>query len=265
MAIIEWTHPCAESVVATNFRRRKPRNRVGRQQRRGRYGVCGRLMRHGGLHRPRFFGKEQKHDRSQADCAQHPEDIDIRVRCDVSPASTAGFGAALDHLDHPNCQTGCYRCLESYSNQRHHEFLQWPVTIPHLRALADERPAPKPLERGDDDSPRPWLESHAVGVGSPLELKFLRLFEKYGFTPEKQVLVAPADGCAPISIADFAVPGQRLAIYIDGAAFHVGANLRRDRYIRDRLRNGTPPWRVEELSAADLALGERLVRRLIGN
>jgi len=170
----------------------------------------------------------------------------------------------LDHLDHPNCQTACYRCLKSYSNQRHHEFLQWPVTIPHLRALADEQPEQKPLERGDDDSPRPWLESYAAGVGSPLELKFLRLFEKYGFTPEKQVPVAPTEGSAPISIADFAVPGQRLAIYVDGAAFHIGTNLRRDRNIRDRLRNGTPPWRVEELSAADLALGENLVRRLKG-
>ena len=42
-----------------------------------------------------------------------------------------------------------------------------------------------------------------------------------------------------------------------------GANLRRDRAIRDRLRQGTPAWRVEELRAVDLAGGANLVRRLV--
>ena len=119
----------------------------------------------------------------------------VRVTSGGSRTSSISLReTALEHLDHPNCQTACYRCLKSYSNQRHHEFLQWPVTIPHLRTLADEQPVQKPLERGDDDSPKPWLEAYAAGVGSPLELKFLRLFEKHGFTPEKQVPVAPAQG-----------------------------------------------------------------------
>jgi very-short-patch-repair endonuclease len=56
----------------------------------------------------------------------------------------------------------------------------------------------------------------------------------------------------PITIADFAVPEKRLAIYVDGAAFHVGERLRRDRWIRERLRNGEPPWEVVELRAVDL-------------
>jgi len=99
-------------------------------------------------------------------------------------------------------------------------------------------------------------------VGSPLELKFLRLFEQHGFHPQKQVPVAPNLGDLPISIADFAVSERRLAIYIDGAAFHVGQNLRRDRFIRRRLREGSPPWRVEELRAADLARGAGLVQQL---
>ena len=73
--------------------------------------------------------------------------------------------------------------------------------------------------------PRPWLEVFAAGVGSPLELRFLRLFEQHGFNPERQVPVSPADGLPPISIADFAVPSRRLAIYVDGAAFHTGARL----------------------------------------
>jgi hypothetical protein len=171
--------------------------------------------------------------------------------------------AALEHLDHPNCQTACYRCLKSYSNQRHHGLLQWPVAVPHLQAIAEQQPAAQPIERGDDESPTPWLEAYSAGVGSPLELRFLRLFERYGFNPEKQVPVAPREGAAPISVADFAVPERRVAIYIDGAAFHIGAALRRDRSIRDRLRNGTPPWRIEELTASDLSLGQALVLRLL--
>ena len=170
---------------------------------------------------------------------------------------------AIEHLDHANCESACYRCLKSYRNQRHHAFLRWPVVMPHLEALAGSAPMQRPLQTGDLDDPRPWLEAYSAGVGSPLEHQFLRLFEKHGFHPEKQVPVSATGGGAPISIADFAVPNRRLAIYIDGAAFHVGQNLRRDRYIREKLRSGQPPWRVEELTARDLAGGEALVRRLM--
>ncbi len=170
---------------------------------------------------------------------------------------------AMEHLDHPDCQTACYRCLKSYYNQRYHDQLAWPQTLPALHDIAESTPERRPLELGDIDDPRPWLEAYAAGVGSPLELKFLRLFEQHDFHPQKQVPIVPNDGKSPISVADFAVPERRLAIYIDGAAFHMGANLRRDRYIRDRLRNGSPPWRVVELRAADLAEGSALIERLI--
>ena len=165
----------------------------------------------------------------------------------------------LKHLDHKGCQTACYRCLKTYYNQRHHEHLNWPSIVGDLEGLAAAKPEPRRLETGDIDDPRPWLEAYAAGVGSPLELKFLRLFEQHGLAVEKQVPVSPSDGEPPISIADFALPGKRVAIYIDGAAFHVGRNLRRDRFIRDRLRNGSPPWRIIELRAADLRHGEEVV------
>lgn len=171
---------------------------------------------------------------------------------------------AIEHLTHSGCEDACYRCLKSYQNQRHHEILAWPLAIPHLQALAEAAPVSRPLQTGDIDDPQPWLEAYAAGVGSPLEFKFLQLFEKYDFHPQKQVPVSPNESHPPISLADFAVPEKHLAIYIDGASFHVGANLRRDRYIRDRLRKGNPPWQVEELRAADLALGEALVERLRG-
>jgi hypothetical protein len=75
-----------------------------------------------------------------------------------------------------------------------------------LEELAQAVPARRPLETSDIDDPRPWLEAYAAGVGSPLELAFLRLFEKCDFHPQKQVAVAPNPGESPISIADFAVP-----------------------------------------------------------
>jgi hypothetical protein len=169
---------------------------------------------------------------------------------------------ALEHLNHPNCETACYRCLKSYQNQRHHDKLRWPAIVAELQQLAEGAPQPVPLERGDTNDPRPWLEAFAAGVGSPLELRFLRLFEQHGFNPERQVPVSPGDGQPPISIADFAVPNRRLAIYVDGAAFHIGARLRRDRIIRNRLREGPARWNVVELRAADLARGAALVQEL---
>ncbi|GAA6620279.1 DEAD/DEAH box helicase [Scytonema sp. NUACC26] len=55
-----------------------------------------------------------------------------------------------------------------------------------LEQLAQTPPTPRPLETGDLDDPLPWLEAYDAGVGSPLELKFLQLFEKHGFHPQKQ-------------------------------------------------------------------------------
>ncbi|MEI6778901.1 MAG: helicase-related protein, partial [Chloroflexales bacterium] len=144
---------------------------------------------------------------------------------------------AIEHLDHPTCTRACYRCLKSYENQRYHDQLSWPRIIADLYALADAAPVVRPREHGDIDDPGPWLEAYAAGVGSPLELRFLRLFETYGFHPQTQVPVSP-DGGSAISVADFAVPERRMAIYVDGAAFHSGANRARDAHLRDQLRRG---------------------------
>lgn len=165
---------------------------------------------------------------------------------------------SIQYLQHDDCETACYRCLKSYQNQRFHQHLNWPRIMSDLETLAGTPVETRPLLVSDIDDPRPWLEAYAAGVGSPLELKFLRLFEANGIKVDKQVPIGPQDDGKPISLADFVVSGKRVAIYIDGAAFHCGANLRRDRFIRDRLRNGTPPWKVVELRAVDLARGSEL-------
>ena len=170
---------------------------------------------------------------------------------------------AIQHLRHSNCETACYRCLKSYQNQRHHDKLRWPVIMADLEGLAESAPQPLPLQTGDLDDPRPWIEAYAAGVGSPLEYRFLRLFEEHGFQPERQVPIAPNAGERPITIADFAVSNRMLAIYVDGAAFHVGQRLRRDRAIRDQLRQSG--WTVVELRSHDLQRGRSLVAELLGH
>ena len=170
---------------------------------------------------------------------------------------------AIDHLDHPKCTTACYRCLKSYTNQRHHEHLSWPSIIPDLECLAMAPPEPLPAELGDADDPRPWLEAYDAGVGSPLELKFLRFFEQRGITLEKQVPVSPEPEGSPISQADFRVPGTPVLIYVDGAAFHKGRRLRRDRAIRKALSEGSAGWRIVVLTSPDLSTPERTIRRVM--
>lgn len=169
---------------------------------------------------------------------------------------------SLEHLDHEGCDAACYRCLKSYQNQRHHGRLSWPHAIEHLEALAMAAPESLASKPGDIVDPTPWLQAYEAGVGSPLELKFLRLFEKHGLHVEKQVPIAAKEGEKPISLADFAIPERRIAIYVDGACFHTGMNLRRDRRIRERLRAGEPPWRVVELKANDLGKGAGLIREI---
>ncbi len=189
----------------------------------------------------------------------------VRVAEQIDQVAAAALSQLLDHVEDANslaqrCETACYRCLKTYYNQRHHEYLCWPLAVPGLEALVLEKAAKQPLEAGDLDDSAAWLEAYAAGVGSPLELKFLRVFEGLGFHPEKQVPISADPLSQPISIADFAVPDKRIAIYIDGASIHVGANLRRDQYIRAKLRGCTNPWAVLELRASDLGKVAEMLR-----
>src|SRR5262249_29162667 len=62
---------------------------------------------------------------------------------------------AIEHLDHEDCETACYRCLKTYYNQRFHDLLAWPQTIPALEELSAAAPQTQPLEVGDLHDPTP--------------------------------------------------------------------------------------------------------------
>lgn len=166
---------------------------------------------------------------------------------------------AIGHLDHADCESACYRCLKSYNNQRHHESLNWLHVMPDLEQLAMVAPV---LTSREDYDPSPWLLAYKAGVGSPLELKFLRLFEKHGIAVDTQVPLAANDGEKPISVADFVVKGTKIAIYVDGAAFHTGDRLRRDMVVRKKLAEGTAGWRPVAFRASDLSNEDMVVEKL---
>lgn len=171
---------------------------------------------------------------------------------------------AIEHLQHDECEAACYRCLKSYQNQRVHHLLSWPHALPALESMAAKHPVRRVQGSSDTQRVKAWLEAYDAGVGSPLELRFLRLFEAKGLKLEKQYAIEIVPGRGTMTFADFAIPDKRIAIYIDGAGFHVGKNLRRDRYIRGKLRAANPPWRVEELTAADLHAGLDKLADLFG-
>lgn len=169
---------------------------------------------------------------------------------------------ALEHLDHEGCLSACYRCLKSYRNQRFHDFLNHQKIRSHLEGLSSKAPKELDLKIDDIEDPKPWLEAYKVGVGSPLEHRFLKLFEDHGLEVELQQGVAPNPGEDPISVTDFRITGSRVLIYVDGAAFHVGKQLRRDKEIRKKLESGLCAWKVVALKVGDLKGGKELVDEL---
>ncbi|MDK9701461.1 MAG: DUF1998 domain-containing protein, partial [bacterium] len=168
--------------------------------------------------------------------------------------------AAIEHLSHDNCETSCYRCLKNYRNQRFHEFLNWTTAIDTIEELAQLPTIERKLETGDINDPRPWLAAYSEGMGSPLEAKFWAEFVKLGFKLEKQYPIFIEGSPKALTIADFAVPEKRIAMYIDGTTFHVGQNLRRDRFIREKLRGLALPWRVIVLQLRDITNIIEIVR-----
>jgi Lhr-like helicase len=170
----------------------------------------------------------------------------------------------IEHLDHRDCESACYRCLKSYQNQRVHNKLNWPSIMADLNQLASAHASQIDLKVSEISGVQDWLDAYDEGVGSPLELKFLRAFEKLGLEVEKQVAVSAQENGAVISIADFRVLNTKILVYIDGAAFHRGDRYRRDKFIRRKLMDGDLRWSVIELRSIDLRNLNALAVKLKG-
>lgn len=157
--------------------------------------------------------------------------------------------SALRHLDHDDCESACYRCLKTYTNQRFHERLYWPAIISTLQGLTKSEPKQRPLSGADIRDPQPWIDAYQAGCDSPLELRMLNLLKGAGFNPQQQYAI-PQDH--PITIADFALSDKRIAIYVDGLAFHTGDRIRRDKAIQRRIEKLSPKWTVFRYTAREL-------------
>ena len=176
--------------------------------------------------------------------------------------------AALQHLDHDGCETACYRCLKTYLNQRWHGVLRWPVVTATLQGLAEAAPEATSLTAQDTNDSAPWQQAFAAGCASPLEYRCWQVLEQAGLSPVKQYAIRDSAGL-PFTVADFAFPDQRVAIYVDGVAFHTGDRLRRDRAIEQRLQNMQQPWQILRATATQIDRhADRLVeavRRAVAN
>ena len=170
--------------------------------------------------------------------------------------------AALQHLDHPECESACYRCLKTYENQRYHALLNWPQVSGALEGLCDAPPEALSLSAADLDDPEPWLAAFAAGCASPLEQRALLAMQAAGLQPALQAPIADGSGKV-FTIADFAFPEQRLAIYVDGLAYHKGDRLRRDRAIDLRLAALEPAWQVLRVRAGDLKAGGGFIQKVL--
>lgn len=169
---------------------------------------------------------------------------------------------ALDHLDHEGCDTACYRCLKTYQNQRLHRLLRWPVVTATLQGLAEEQPEERSLTLADVNDPAPWQAAFAAGCASPAEHRCLQLLERAGLSPAKQYPIGEGTGPA-FTVADFAFPDRRVAIYVDGVAFHTGDRKRRDRAIEARLQSMDRPWTVVRVKArAVYRQGDEVLTRI---
>ena len=73
----------------------------------------------------------------------------------------------IEHLDHEECQTACYRCLKTYYNQRFHDQLAWPQTISRAERTG-VGPLLEPLPLGTWETsmtpPRGWKHFQPVSA-----------------------------------------------------------------------------------------------------
>ncbi|MBI4529878.1 MAG: DEAD/DEAH box helicase [Deltaproteobacteria bacterium] len=138
--------------------------------------------------------------------------------------------AAQDRLFNHDCERACYRCLKSARNQFDHALLDKELVRSVLFQLAEGQPTegPRSGRAGDGRSATvDWLERLNLERNSPetsdtaIEKALLQAIREGGRLPEPtpQYEITDENG-RQLTIADFAYPDQRIAIYCDGFAYH---------------------------------------------
>jgi Lhr-like helicase len=161
--------------------------------------------------------------------------------------------AALEHLADHDCESSCYRCLRTYRNARYARHLSWRSAVGFLENAAAESLTlvkEEDLTRDEQDS-EAWREAREEGCGSPAELRLLKALRDLGVPePQKQYELKRANGSL-LSSADFAWPGERVLVYVDGLKYHSTKSGReRDaRITRELQQNG---WRVERFLGSEV-------------
>jgi very-short-patch-repair endonuclease len=125
--------------------------------------------------------------------------------------------------------------------------LSWPLVTSTLEGLRQDPPEAIATSAQDLNAPAPWREAFEAGVGSPLEWRCWTHMQAAAFSPARQHPIPDPQTRRLLTIADFAFPDHRVAVYVDGASIHVGNVLRRDRRIAQRLQSLEPPWTIIRL------------------
>ncbi|HWP56933.1 MAG TPA: DEAD/DEAH box helicase [Candidatus Acidoferrales bacterium] len=138
--------------------------------------------------------------------------------------------AAQDRLFKHDCERACYRCLKSARNQFDHALLDKELVRSILFQLSESRPTepPRSGRAGDGRSATvDWLEQlniqreSAETSNTAIEKALLQAIRDGNRLPEPtpQYEISDQNG-QKLTVADFAYPDQRIAIYCDGFAYH---------------------------------------------
>lgn len=156
--------------------------------------------------------------------------------------------AASGILSSCDCETACYRCLLGYANQRYHEQLNRHFAVDILKSHRGG------FSRASDIPPAaPRDEGEMEGQDSNKEEEFLEILEDRGFPLPEDAQHRIGLGGSSYTIADFAYPSRKIAIYIDGLSreYHGDTDTQvRDR--RKRLLLKGKGWTVLSISATGL-------------
>lgn len=149
--------------------------------------------------------------------------------CHYDPAT--GEDKRHAHNSKEDCESACYDCLMSYSNQLDHLYLHREMIKPFLEQIVAGQVLTSPNELSRDQH----LQQLMGLAGSGLEKKWLELLERLGCKlPSRSQVLIPECGTRPDFIYD---EPSHVIIYIDGPPHDYPDRQDRDRQQQDALED----------------------------